>query len=187
MSLRALVWAMEDAPVTDPHELLVLIVLCDHVGSDTDPVAWPSIGRIATNSRLSESTARRCLQRLVAAGVIAPAPDAPPRGARRGWTPTVYRVTAYVEHVKSRGVTVTPHTGGGVSDRPGRGVKTAPVGCHGDTQTKKNHEEPAARRPHAGGPPVDSAGERVMPPPSNLRELVRAAAAGLAMPEGSNP
>lgn len=183
MSLRALIWGFEDAPVTDPSELLVLLVLCDHVGSDLDPVAWPSLGRIATNSRLSESTARRALQRLVAAEVIAPAPDAAPRNARRGWTPTIYRLTAYVAHQKARGVTVTPQGAGGVSSEAVRGVKQAAKGCHGDTQTKKNHVEPAGRAT-SGAPLTDGAGERPVPPPANIRELVRAAAAGLALPEG---
>lgn len=68
MSLRMMVWALHDAPVENPVELLVLVVLGDE--ADDDGWCWPSQRRIATKSRLSTSGARRPIERLEAAGLI---------------------------------------------------------------------------------------------------------------------
>jgi len=93
MSVRALSWALHEAPVTNKADLLVLIALCDHAHDDGDG-AYPSISRIAKIARLSTRGTHKALRSLEAANLI--------RGTRRPGRPTVYRVA------------LTPASGAGV-------------------------------------------------------------------------
>ena len=78
MSIEAINWALNHAPEfadedprQRPHLALVLIGLANHA----DPAgrnAFPSIETLCRYTRLSESTVRRCLHRLVELGVIRP-------------------------------------------------------------------------------------------------------------------
>ena len=70
MSLRAITWALEEAPVQDPTALLVLIALADRASSDGTK-AYPSQKWIAERARSSDRTVRRKLNELEEAGVIA--------------------------------------------------------------------------------------------------------------------
>ena len=69
MSIRAmqLVWDHADCSGGD---LLALLCLADHVGSDKEMVAWPSIGRIARCCRMTERGAQKAIRRLEAKGLI---------------------------------------------------------------------------------------------------------------------
>lgn len=68
MSLRAMVWVMEDAPV-DPNHMSLLIALADRA-SDDGTAAWPSQAWLADRTRLSVRTVKRRLSDLEAAGLI---------------------------------------------------------------------------------------------------------------------
>lgn len=83
MSVRALSWALREAPVSNKSELLTLIVLCDHAHDDGDG-AYPSVETIARMARLSERGAQTALRSLERAGLI--------EAKRRHGTTTVYRV-----------------------------------------------------------------------------------------------
>lgn len=69
MTVQALAWAIEQAPDVPQHNLSVLIALANHAHEDgTD--AWPSIERIAWESRKSERQVQRALAELEELGLI---------------------------------------------------------------------------------------------------------------------
>ncbi len=69
MSIRAmqLIWDHVDCSGGD---LLALLCLADHVGSDKEMVAWPSIGLIARRCRMTERGAQKAIRRLEAKGLL---------------------------------------------------------------------------------------------------------------------
>jgi hypothetical protein len=69
MSIRAmqLVWDHLDCSGGD---LLALLCLADHVGSDREMVAWPSIRLIARRCRMTERGAQKAIRRLEAKGFL---------------------------------------------------------------------------------------------------------------------
>jgi hypothetical protein len=123
MSIEAVNWALNDAPDfaeedprQRPHLAIVLIGLANHA----DPQgrnAFPSIGTLVRYTRLSESTVRRCLQRLVELGVIRPGdPELQAFYIRRKHRrPTVYDLVM-------RGPAPVDNPGDGVSQGPADGV-----------------------------------------------------------------
>lgn len=83
MSLRALSWAMNDAPVETATEKLVLLALADD--ADDDGFCWPSVRRLGDKALLSTGGVRRALERLEAAGLVRsrrPQVPAPGRSSR---------------------------------------------------------------------------------------------------------
>ena len=69
MSLKAMIWVMEDAPVSSHAELAVLYALADRANDD-GTAAWPSQAWISERARCSIRTVRRHLASLEASGVI---------------------------------------------------------------------------------------------------------------------
>ncbi|SDD59031.1 Helix-turn-helix domain-containing protein [Actinokineospora iranica] len=76
MSIEALNWALNHAPAFEnedprkrPHLVLVLIGLANHA-DNRGRNAFPSNETLCRYTRLSESTVRRCLKRLLELGVI---------------------------------------------------------------------------------------------------------------------
>ena len=69
MSLRAMLWALYDAPVNDPTEQAILLVLADHARDD-GTAAWPSRERIADAAQVSVATVKRRIRALSERGVI---------------------------------------------------------------------------------------------------------------------
>ena len=69
MSIRAIAWVMDEAPVDDARQLLVLYALADHAHDD-GTCAWPSQERIAERARCSTRTVRRHMQLLEEQGLI---------------------------------------------------------------------------------------------------------------------
>lgn len=69
VSLKALVWVMEEAPTTDPTSLLILYALADRADSHGRD-AWPTQDWVAKRARCSSRTVRRKLSELETAGVI---------------------------------------------------------------------------------------------------------------------
>ena len=154
MSVRALSWALRDAPVARHSDLLVLIVVADHAHDDGTG-AYPSVPTIAAMARLSVRGVRNALGRLEASGVIAIE-----RRAGRG---NAYRVL------------LTPASGAGVPRQMATGTQangdTTPA--HGDRnpgtpcpRSFKNRNEPKGE---PGVPPSKSGG-KVIPHPSAGRK-----------------
>jgi hypothetical protein len=127
VSIEAIVWALNDAPVNNPTTKLVLIALANHARPD-GTTAFPSVKTICRYTCLSERSVRshldklekdgiirRCDQRVVAAYI-----DRPDR------RPVGYDLmlgVRQVQVVEERGVS---HAGNGVQDIPQRGATPAP-------------------------------------------------------------
>ncbi len=71
MSVEAISWALNKAPVDESSAAFVLVALANHAGPDGRG-AFPSVARLVTYTRLSERTIREQLDILEAAGVIVP-------------------------------------------------------------------------------------------------------------------
>lgn len=69
MSLKAMIWVAENAPVYNTGRLAVLYALADRA-SDDGTGAWPSQDWIAYRARCDARTVRRHLKDLEAAGII---------------------------------------------------------------------------------------------------------------------
>lgn len=116
MSVRATLWVLDEAPVTDMRHFAVLIALADNA-SDTGRGCWPAVRTIARRARCSERTVHRILRELEALGVI-----------RRGNQTLVERIpvnrrpVVYDLNMPDRGDNLTPQEPVGVSERVARGV-----------------------------------------------------------------
>lgn len=71
MSLRAMLWAMDEAPVESATERLILIYLADYASDDGTGI-FPAMQKIAERSGFSRSTVKRTVKRLADRGVLAP-------------------------------------------------------------------------------------------------------------------
>ena len=69
MSLRAITWVMNEAPVDDARQLLILYALADRAHDD-GTCAWPSQEWIAERARCTSRTVRNHLQKLEEDGLI---------------------------------------------------------------------------------------------------------------------
>lgn len=69
MSIEAMVWALNDAPVADMSQLVVLLGLANHADRD-GRYSWPAQKTLAGYGRCSIRTVRRKLADLEAAGII---------------------------------------------------------------------------------------------------------------------
>lgn len=69
MSLRATLWALDQAPVNDPTEKLILIAMADWANDDGQGV-WPSVETISRRAVCDARTVQRKLRALETAGLI---------------------------------------------------------------------------------------------------------------------
>lgn len=115
MSLRATLWVLDEAPVTDMRHFAVLVALADNA-SDNGRGAWPAVKTIARRARCSERTVHRILRELLEEGVI-----------RRGDQSIVERFpinrrpVVYDLNMPFRGDNLSPQAGSGVTRRASRG------------------------------------------------------------------
>lgn len=89
MSLKAIIWVMEEAPVESHTELVVLYALADRA-SDDGTAAWPSQDWIAHRARCSTRTVRRSLTSMEKRGVIRRGNQALTSHLGSGRRPTVW-------------------------------------------------------------------------------------------------
>lgn len=121
MSLSAMVWALKHAPVTDPHEHLVLIGLADHAGDDGTG-ARPSATTLAEYARCSVRTVRYRLKALEAAGLIRRGDQRSVEHLRADRRPVVYDLMVNGVHVI--------HPADGVHGEVERGAQPGTDGVH---------------------------------------------------------
>lgn len=115
MSIQAVSYVLGDKERAGPDfkgaELLVLIALANHTGTD-DGECWPSVPTLARESRLTDKHVRECIRALINAGeierVIGAAPDARIRADHR---PNLYRLTGYLRARAGGNATGTQATG----------------------------------------------------------------------------
>ncbi len=104
-------WALEDAPVENGTEALVLMALADYAGNDGRG-AYPSVGRVAYLARISDRQAQRVLENLRARNLIRYGDQQFVQHVRLDRRPKVYDLNLSMvrsPYVSSRGdVDVTP-------------------------------------------------------------------------------
>lgn len=95
MSLEAMKWALQDAPIphstTHLRDRLVLVYLADRHNIDTG-VCWPSLGRIANDMGITKPTVRNAFRSLEELGLIEQADPGLATGCTEGRKPTVWRL-----------------------------------------------------------------------------------------------
>lgn len=93
MSIEAVSWALNEAPVEDDGPAAVLLGLANHADPDGRD-AWPSVERLAYYARMSPRSVRRHLGKLLNDHVIEVDEDTRGRDAktRADQRPTVYRL-----------------------------------------------------------------------------------------------
>lgn len=134
MSLRAMLWALNDAPVDDAQTVLVLIGLADNANDDGTG-SWPAVSTLAQRARCHPRTVQRHLQALKAAHLIREGNQALVAGYRPDRRPVVYDLNL----ARVRGDSVSPRTVRGDSEDPS-GV--TPVSERGDTGVTQTVLEP---------------------------------------------
>jgi hypothetical protein len=102
-------WLMRDSDLT-AHELLVYMALFNRV--NPQGLAWPSIARIAKESRTSASTAKRTIRSLEARGLVVKQVRKRADGTNES---NVYKVATFTRQARGQGERVTG------SDRPDHG------------------------------------------------------------------
>lgn len=107
MSLKAIIWAIEDAPVEDPTATLVLIALADNANDDGTG-CWPSVQTLTNRARCSRRTVQRHLRDLEAAGIIRQGNQALVAGYPPNRRPTVYDLNMAMVRAQDRGDNLTP-------------------------------------------------------------------------------
>lgn len=141
MSLKAMIWVMEDAPVDNPAELVVLYALADRA-SDSGEAAFPSQSWIAERARCSERTVRRRLQDLEEKGLIRRGDHRLVEHYRADRRPVVWDLNMSLTRQSTAGQNGPPsNCPAGQNESNGR-TKTA---LRPDTvvlQTVQNHPEP---------------------------------------------
>lgn len=143
--MNAMAWAWMVSREMEPLPRIVLLALAARADNHTFE-CWPSIMRIATDANVSESTVKRALGTLVAAGLVAKVPR-PGRDGERDQS-NVYRLAARMAFYKpdgtgiEDGVHTDPHTG--FSQTPS-GVLTDPLNLSKGTIPQKATPSSVAR------------------------------------------
>lgn len=126
MSREAREWVWNDAPITDPRQMLILLSLAD-VANEHGGGSYPSKQRLAADSRSDPRTVQRHLRTMVDLGILAVEEKATQH------RPTTYMLAAF------RGDNLSP------LDSPGETPGEAQGRHRGDTG-----ETPAASSPLIG-------------------------------------
>lgn len=134
MSLNAIIWALEQAPVDDPTTALVLIALADNANQDGTG-SWPPLQTIAHRARCSVRTAQRHLRILEDARIIRQGNQDLVAGYPANRRPVVYDLNL----AAARGDNLSPQAARG--DTGGQSGVT-PVVVRGDTVDHNTVLEP---------------------------------------------
>ncbi|MCX4232822.1 helix-turn-helix domain-containing protein [Streptomyces ortus] len=132
MSIKAMTWAMQEAPVEDAGPAHVLLILADHANDDGTG-AFPSVDTIVWKTRMGERTVQRHLRTLEEQGLIRKGNQklAELYIEREDRRPTVYDLDlARCRPPRERGANLTPRSSAsstdGVPNSTERGANLAP-------------------------------------------------------------
>ncbi|MFY9190196.1 MAG: helix-turn-helix domain-containing protein [Lawsonella sp.] len=140
MSLKALVWVINDAPVEKQSHLCILMALAD-TADDSGRNSWPSVETLARKSRCSQRTVHRHLKDMEKEGFI-----------RRGNQEIVAKIPVNRRPIvwdicmpstpNSWGDKLTPQAHSGVTKTPSRGDNAVAIGVTAvaDKQSNKHIE-----------------------------------------------
>jgi hypothetical protein len=164
MSLRAILWALNEAPVDDPTDALILVAYADNAHEDGTG-SWPSMSTVAGRARCSVRTVQRRLPALVAAGVLRPGDQRLVEHLDKRYRPTVYDLVLTATRGDilsgSTAAEVTPESGSG--DTTSGGGVTPP--SYEPSRTPRDEPVPlfaeAAPPPSAAGAKPESRTQRV--------------------------
>jgi hypothetical protein len=117
MSLKAILWALHDAPVEDPREVLVLVAMADPT-YDNGTRSAESTDTIARKARCSRSTAKRIIDRLEAGGLIRPGDQQAVAHLPANRRPRVYDLALEMRRDHSASLDPEPPDAGGQADPP---------------------------------------------------------------------
>ena len=134
MSLKAMIWVMEEAPVDNHAELVVLYALADRA-SDNGQAAYPSVAWIADRARCSTRTVQRHLKNLEKKGLIRKGDQRIVAHFRSDRRPTVWDLDLSLTRANAGCQPVTP-------DEGPRGDTGDVTGCQNDA----NGVTPSAQR-----------------------------------------
>lgn len=152
MSIKAVTWALKDAPVPDPLSHLVLIGLADHTDDDGRG-AWPSVRKLAEYARCSERTVHARLRVLEEHGLIRRGDQDMLAHLPANRRPVVYDVTFGVQEVHtSRGA-----GDAGVNETASWGAQPGDSGVH--AVADKPSLEPSIE-PSSSSSAIDEPGQR---------------------------
>jgi hypothetical protein len=187
MSLRAMLWALHDAPVSDALSKLILLALADAYNDETR-VVYLGQQAIADTVPCSRPTVQRHLRELESSGLLVRSEDQ----SATAWLRADRRPVVYTLPI--RGITVMPRPElRGITDD----VTTHQRGITGDARTKEPKQEPTRARSAVNGAPLGCASHserrpacadcmRVNPIPNHkparaetVRALVTATRAGI--------
>lgn len=145
MSLKAMTWVMEDAPVNDATSLLILYALADRANDD-GTAAWPSQEWLAKRARCTTRTIRRKLTQLEEEGLIRKGNPKFVEHIRQDRRPTVWDLCLWVTSTtgqNDRPDKMTGRTPG--AERPDTpGTTTGHTGSNDRTQLcPTNRPEPS--------------------------------------------
>jgi hypothetical protein len=129
MSLRATLWALDEAVTEDARQVLVLIALADHA-DDNGRGCWPAVTTIAKRARCSPRTVHRMLRELEAQGLVRRGDQSKTAGIRPDRRPVVYDLV-----MPARGDILTPRKAHEVSSGTERGDMQSISGV-----TRMSHE-----------------------------------------------
>lgn len=132
MSLKAMIWVMESAPVTSHAELAVLYALADRAADD-GTAAFPAQTWIAERARCSVRTVKRHLKNLEDAGIIHRGDQRHVSYVRGDRRPIVWNLDLTLTRDATGGQNDTPsppERGDNMTPREGeRGVRNGQTGC----------------------------------------------------------
>jgi hypothetical protein len=146
MSLKAMLWALNEAPVDDAQTVLVLIGLADNANEDGTG-SWPSVQTLAERARCSPRTVQRHLATLKTLHLIREGNQALVAGYRPDRRPVVYDLNLALK----RGDNLTPRAErGDTGDVNG----VTPVTERGDTCVTQTVQEPLPGTVQGESPPT---------------------------------
>lgn len=149
MSLQAMLWALNDAPVETPTEALVLVAMGDYANGDGRG-CFASRATLAAHSRTSLATVKRVLAALELRGLIVRGDQQMVAHYRPDRRPVVWDLA-----VPERGPSLSPRDDDGGSESAPRGVTTAGNGgspvSHNPSTNPRDNPGPVARRETADG------------------------------------
>lgn len=132
MSVQAMEWVWRNSQHKG-GELLVLLALANHAGSDQWE-CWPSIGLLAAESRLTRRQVQRIVRSLEASREVATVVAGGPGGA------TLYRIR---QELRLQGVTRMPRRKDVAPAAPMSGGGDMPVPTGGRHGLRPNRKEPS--------------------------------------------
>lgn len=133
MSLRAILWALDEAPCESSTERLILVYLADYA-DDQGCGVFPALQTVADRGGMSRATVKRHVQAMAGRGLLMPGDDRLVSHYRADRRPKVWDL-AMDDSPNSRGIKMTPRRVTGDQNRSNGGSKLAERGIIRGPQT----------------------------------------------------